>query len=268
MSRFLLALSLTLMGCPSTPASTDVPVDAGTPDAPMPVDTGRDVGGADAGAACLAGSTCDIESGRGCSGGDVCAYLFSGGARANECVAPGAGMLGAACDANTDCAGGLSCILGFCTELCCEGVGTCTGTTTCTELDLTAAGTADAFGFCLCDVATNNCPANHYCEAFESSGTLGRCLAQGSCSRLMQDCGEGMGCYGTIRECATAGTAAVGATCMAHADCVPGAWCRFDAAGNTCSSYCDASGTDTCPSGFRCMSFGDDEPNVGGCYPM
>ena len=215
---------------------------------------------------CLSGTACDLEPNSGCSGTNVCAYAFES-VRTNECIAPGTGALGTACDANTDCASGFSCLFGFCTELCCPDTGSCTASTTCGTVDVMGTDFTDTLHVCLCDVGGSSCPPDHFCNPI-GTGTRGTCLAQGACSRLMQDCPSGQGCYGSIRECAPPGTAAIGEACTNHPDCVPGAWCRGSGGSGQCASYCEVGGTDVCPAGFVCTSFGDDEPDVGGCYPM
>lgn len=260
----LLFLALALTACgPSSPAVPDAPTDGGADVAVL------DTGAPDAGvASCLQGNVCGLVPSTGCMTSETCAYAHDGSARTNECISAGAGELGATCDDNTDCSANLSCIGGFCIELCCPTAGTCGATgTTCGTVELTVGkGTTDTVGLCVCTVGGAACPADHYCDPLDEGGTQGVCLLQGSCSRLEQDCPATQGCYGTIRECATAGTAAVGETCTNHSDCVPGAWCRAGAPSGTCSDYCDTSAPD-CPTGFTCTSFGDDEPNVGGCYP-
>jgi hypothetical protein len=252
-----------LVGCDSPQAVPDTGIDAGS-------DAGAsDSGAPDAGAACLGGSTCDLVPNRGCGAAQTCSYAYAGGARTNACLAPGARALGEVCAASTDCARGLNCLNGFCLELCCPGAApdSCMTGTTCGAVTLTiSAGVTDDVGLCGCTIGGAACPAGHYCDP--TSDTRGICLAQGSCDRLMQDCPSGQGCYGTIRECATAGTVAEDGACTAHRDCMPGLWCRNVSADvSQCTRYCEVGGPDVCPAGTMCMSFGDDEPQVGGCYP-
>lgn len=266
----VLLLAAFIAGCGSDPAAPPAVVDGGT-DAGTDAGVESDAGPPDAGGpACLGGSVCTLSPNAGCTGGDVCAYGYSGGARTNECVTPGAQARGETCAMNTDCSAGLHCLFGFCLELCCPGASpdACATGTACTATDLNVGGgMTDAVGLCACTVGGASCPAGQYCDTV--TGTQGVCLAQGSCDRLAQDCPSGQGCYGTIRECAPAGTAAVGETCVNHSDCVPGHWCRtVTGSASQCSSYCEVGSAATCPAGFTCTSFGDDEPQVGGCYPM
>ncbi|MBX7195671.1 MAG: hypothetical protein K1X94_26680 [Sandaracinaceae bacterium] len=259
-ARITVLATLLFAGCSSDPPAADAATtpDAGAHDAPTAT---RD---APAPAACLSGTVCGIAPSTGCAGGQSCAYRFDT-ERTNECVTPGSGALGDACGTNADCSAGFSCLSGYCTEMCCPGEGSCSATTACDAVTLTASG--DTIHVCLCEVGGTSCPAGHFCNPL-GDGTRGTCLAQGTCNRLTQDCPGAQGCYGTVRECAPAGTAAVGAPCMDHHDCVPGAWCRAAGGTTECASYCDASAADTCPMGTHCVSFADDEPNVGGCYPL
>jgi len=58
------------------------------------------------------------------------------------------------------------------------------------------------------------------------------------CSVTSQDCGTGLGCYGSAaRKCAVAGTLTNGQTCTQNSDCLPGSGCPTQL--RQCVSYCD-----------------------------
>lgn len=64
--------------------------------------------------------------------------------------------------------------------------------------------------------------------------------ALAACSVTLQDCGDGLGCYGSAtRKCAIAGTLAIGQACTQNSDCVPGAGCPNQL--KQCVAYCDPS---------------------------
>lgn len=246
----------------------DAGTDGGAPDTGSAVDGGQDAGVM----SCLSGTACGLFPSSGCGAGETCAYAFTT-SRTNECVTPGTSGLGEGCAANSECSRGLSCLNGFCVELCCPTAtaDTCGTGTACTGVNVGIGGMTDDIGLCTCTVGGAACPADHYCDPLAGDpapGAPGTCLAQGSCNRLTQDCPAGEGCYGTVRECVTAGTAADGEACTVHSDCLPGHWCLPGAAANVCTSYCEVGGTTPCAAGFECRSFGDDEPQVGGCYPI
>jgi hypothetical protein len=59
-----------------------------------------------------------------------------------------------------------------------------------------------------------------------------------ACSVTLQDCGAGLGCYGSAtRKCSVAGALAIGQTCSQNSDCVPGAGCPNQL--KQCVAYCD-----------------------------
>ena len=59
-----------------------------------------------------------------------------------------------------------------------------------------------------------------------------------ACSVTLQDCGAGLGCYGSAtRKCAVAGTLAIGQACTQNSDCIPGGGCPTQL--KQCVNYCD-----------------------------
>ncbi len=265
---FVLLVAAALWGCDAAPATTDAGRDSGaSPDAPV---LARD-GGPEP-TACLAGSVCTLGTNAGCSGPESCAYAYSvaDGARTNECIAPGTRGPGESCAANSECSAGHSCLGGFCVETCCPTApSTCAAAgASCAEVQVNVGGDmTDTVGLCACTVGGAPCPADSYCEPIISA-TSGLCLRQGTCSRLTQDCPADQGCYGTIRACLPVGVAAENDPCTRHSDCGAGLWCRPAGMEAACTRYCEVGGAAVCPAGSTCMSFGDDEPTVGGCYPM
>lgn len=140
--------------------------------------------------------------------------------------------------------------------------------------------------FCSGTMAVPVCPPAHLCP-LAGDGVLTIC--QPECDPLVQDCGEGEGCYslsfggGLVFGCApdaSGDEGNFGEPCEFINGCSIGLLCETaDAlvdceAGACCTTFCDASQVASCPAGYTCNPFHSpgnappDEENYGYCISV
>jgi MYXO-CTERM domain-containing protein len=213
---------------------------------------------------CFAGAcsqSCDWLTTTSCPSGWYCSGEATGSCTAGTgvCVAgsAGAGALGAACGAATDCQS-LYCASGVCSTPCIPG-----GTASCAEGFACQVGAAAGCGSC-----QQSGSMGDPCETSEECTTrlCATIEGDGFCTSLCDTgtCPTGFTCEdaGGARVCVP-GEGALGSPCEMNEDCL-GGLCAMEGDRSYCTRLCDGVST-TCPSRFECVA--TDDPSVGVCRP-
>ena len=165
------------------------------------------------------GAKCRVAPNCGCSATETCELVGLNGEGA--CQAAGSVGRGGQCTASADCAPGLGCIGGTCTNYCRND---------------------------------NDCP-DKQCDALVSgTGTpikdVGSCSTP--CDPAVAQCADGRACRFIATErtaCVNTGSGGDGAACKVDGDCEAGRAC---VPGNVCGAVCQAGST--CDSGAACQA--------------
>jgi hypothetical protein len=165
-----------------------------------------------------AGAACRIDPGCGCPDGEKCSY-------ASTCVAAGTLESGSLCNAETDCAAGLTCAAAVCKPYCNAPGVQCPAPTG-----------GPPLGLCVQIYDTNDQPISQdqYCLL--------------ACTPSPNSCGTGQTCdIVTVNSvahgnCVAAGTGIAGAACTASTDCVAGTACFNSSSGQFCAQPCRTNG--------------------------
>ncbi len=150
-----------------------------------------------------------------------------------DCAAPGSGMEGTSCAADTDCLGGLGCFGpsggAICRQWCqvSPTATACNSGETCVAFSPAIVIDGITYGSCsvACTLAPNTCAAGNGCNPFTAAGG------------------------GVIGDCVVPGAALAGASCTADTDCAPGLGCFGPAGSARCTPWCQLSPTPTACTG-------------------
>jgi hypothetical protein len=250
-----LALIVACSSAPTrAPFADDVPAAATTPaetpeqnSAPPkspqsgPVTTGSDAGmEADAPDTCVRAAPsnkCGVAPQCGCTLAQTCDVPDSSGNA--ECVVAGTAKMGAPCVATAGCAVGLTCLFGTCHAFCGNPGSACTaaGTGSCVQVKDTASMPVPNLSVCrvACDLRDAN--------------SCGGTTAAGSGACVLDEKDE--------TDCATAGTAALNASCGGAVACGAALVCVVTGSATTgsCKKWCRV-GMPDCGGTTACGAFG------------
>jgi hypothetical protein len=223
------------------------------PEEPMRSDAGEKKGGVHAFGLCVDRCTNPVGN-VGCGDGFTCTSLGEPFGDATVCMSAGARPLGGACNLDMgQCAAGLHCALGRCSEPC---AGSCSDGETCFEVP------EDGVAVCAtaCDPASPNCSDGLGCRPHPKDPTKGACGIVGSagphqpCSTSF-DCTIGLSCVMDDTErglCQIVCSPSEAGTCGAGERCVPEP-SDFVIPG-ICRAPCTSLAGNDCPKGFTCLS--------------
>ena len=149
-----------------------------------------------------------------------------------------------------------------------DPIDTCDGDNLCWQLvyqDTVLVGTC--LPFCSGTPDSPQCDEGGTCQ-ITNDGTINVCME--ACDPLVQDCGEGLGCYISGGQALflcqpVSGGYDEGAPCIYTNDCVPGLFCSAGEAvpgctdSGCCTAYCDLNEANSCTlEGTECVQFFDD----------